>query len=82
MSCLSSKPVKDWEVFSELVEAPFDPQSKTSSDRELFSEIIPQIIGDPQPSETPIHLMLINVVRPYTNVDNPTFKVKVKVEGV
>ena len=81
MPCLSNK-VKDWELSSELVEPPIDPQPQTSTHRELFSEMKPQITVDPEPSETPIHPILINIVPPYASVDNPTFKLKVNVEGV
>ena len=82
MLCFSNKPVKDWDLFSELVEPPIDPQPQTSSDQELFSETNPQIIGDPEPSEFPIHCMFINIVLPYASVGNLTFKLKPNVEGV
>ena len=34
--------------------SPVDPQAQTTNDRKLFSEINPQVIGDPESPETPI----------------------------
>ena len=82
MSRLPNKPVKDWDIFTELVEPPIDPQPQTCSDPELFSETNPQIIGDPEPFEFPIHRVLLNMVLPYASADNPTFKLEVNVEGI
>ena len=56
MPCLSNK-VKDWELFSDSLNPLIHPQPQASSDRELFSEMKPQIIVNREPSETPIHRM-------------------------
>ena len=41
---------------------------QTSSDKEFFPEINPQIIDDPEPSKTAIHLILINIVPSYISI--------------